>query len=225
MDYKPEKLEWREQDFSEMGWHDNSIYKIHVSKDLELDIDYIFKWNKPELDGLPFTFWVAPATLVFEDINNLIFEVASDNDNIEIADIEREELMDSFRWKIVLRNGYFQFDSKSFKQYIRQSPSFQFTQSIPLTERGGLSLERTINQNNPAKDEERVLQRRQQDLEDYRIAKARHFQIQELEKISSMKEKKSIDLKEYLLKKRELEETIVACNNKLRNTVFESYSV
>jgi len=43
-------------DFDTMGWHDCRIYKVRVSGNLELDIDYIFKWNEPELDGLPFTF-------------------------------------------------------------------------------------------------------------------------------------------------------------------------
>ena len=71
MTYQLEKKIWTDADFDKMGWHDSNIYKIRLTEDLELDIDYILQWNKPGLEGLPFTFWVAPATLVFKNIRNL----------------------------------------------------------------------------------------------------------------------------------------------------------
>jgi hypothetical protein len=61
MDYTLEKKVWTDQDFEQMGWHDCNIYKIRLTEDLELDIDYILQWNKPDLEGLPFTFWATLA--------------------------------------------------------------------------------------------------------------------------------------------------------------------
>lgn len=69
MNYEPEKYLWTDADFEQMGWHDNTIYQINLTKDdLELDIDYIFQWNEPDVEGLPFTFWISPSTLIFTDV-------------------------------------------------------------------------------------------------------------------------------------------------------------
>src|SRR5690606_39565864 len=87
--YELEKKIWNETDFEKMGWHDCRIYKIRLTDNLELDIDYILQWNKPDIEGLPFTFWVAPATLVFKKISNIQFEIDTAFDEaVEIEDIE-----------------------------------------------------------------------------------------------------------------------------------------
>ena len=38
-------------DFEQMGWHDATVYGISLSKNLEIDLDYIFQWNQPEVEG------------------------------------------------------------------------------------------------------------------------------------------------------------------------------
>ncbi|TWF33683.1 hypothetical protein FHW36_112124 [Chitinophaga polysaccharea] len=52
MSYELEKSIWTEEDFEVMSWHDSQIYKMALKEDLEFDIDYIFKWNQPDLEGL-----------------------------------------------------------------------------------------------------------------------------------------------------------------------------
>jgi len=147
MDYKLEKQVWTDADFEQMGWHDSNIYKIRLTEDLELDIDYILQWNKPDLEGLPFTFWVAPATLVFKSVQDLIFDFDIGFENtFEIEDIEKE---DGNRWTIITQQGDIQFKSKGYEQYIRQEPFFEFGQTISFIERYGHSLDRTTNQENP----------------------------------------------------------------------------
>jgi hypothetical protein len=120
MDYKLEKHVWTEADFEQMGWHDCIIYKIRLTQDLELDIDYILQWNKPDLEGLPFTFWVAPASLVFKSVQDLTFDfdLSLEND-FEIEDIKKKE---NRCWTIITRQGDMQFDSEGYIQYIRQEP-------------------------------------------------------------------------------------------------------
>lgn len=58
-----------------MGWHDATVYGVRLNQKLEIDLDYIFQWNQPEVKGVHFTFWVAPCTLVSESPNELSFEL------------------------------------------------------------------------------------------------------------------------------------------------------
>ena len=135
MTYDLEKKIWTESDFDKMGWHDNHIYKIRLTEDLELDIDYILKWNQPDLEGLHFTFWIAPTTLVFKSIKDLNFEFdTGSEDSFEIEDIDRENV----QWTIITRKGDIQFTSDGYEQFIRQEPSFQFTQTKSYIERNGI---------------------------------------------------------------------------------------
>jgi hypothetical protein len=224
MTYELEKKIWTDADFSNMGWHDSHIYKMRFTEDLELDIDYIFQWNKPDFEGLPFTFWVAPATLVFKKIQNLSFEISvALEDAFEIEDIERIEENKDYKWTIITRQGDFQFNCDGFEQFIRQEPSFQFGQTIPYSERNGYSLERTTEQANPLREREDILQQRQKDLEDYDNAKKRHLKKQELEQLSLAKEKNEIDTKEYLLKKKEINEILFSYDYFLKGTKFENW--
>ncbi|WP_229238958.1 hypothetical protein [Emticicia sp. C21] len=147
MTYKLEKAIWTEADFERMGWHDCYIYKIRVAEDLELDIDYIFQWIKPEVEGLPFTFCVAPCTLVFRQIKHLTFELKTAfDDAVEIEGIERTENEDHILWTILTQQGEIEFISEGFTQYVRQEPFYQLGQTIPYIERYGFNLDRTTTQ-------------------------------------------------------------------------------
>lgn len=221
MDYKLEKHIWTDADFEQMGWHDSNIYKIRLTEDLELDIDYILKWNKPDLEGLPFTFWIAPATLVFNSVQGLTFDFdIGFEDSFEIQDIEKE---DGNRWTIITQQGDIQFNSKGYEQYIRQEPFFEFAQTISFMERNGHSLDRTTNQENPNRNREDIVQQRQKDLEDYENVKKRHLKKQELEQLSKARENNELDTKQYLLKKKEINDQLFSYDYFLKGTKFESW--
>lgn len=221
MNYKLEKLVWTDADFEQMGWHDCNIYKIRLTEDLELDIDYILQWNKPDLEGLPFTFWVAPATLVFKSVQNLIFDFDLGFENaFEIEDIAK---VDADCWTIITRQGDFQFNSNGYEQFIRQEPFFEFGQTISFIERYGHSLERTTNQENPNRNREDVVQQQQKDLEDYENVKKRHLKKHELENLLKARENNEIDTKHYLLKKKEINDQLFSYDYFLKGTRFESW--
>lgn len=63
-----EKTLWNNNDFDQMGWHDNRIW-FSVADELQyefiLDIDYIFQWVEPAEGEHSFRFFVAQATMVF----------------------------------------------------------------------------------------------------------------------------------------------------------------
>ena len=221
MTHELEKNIWTDADFEKMGWHDNQIYKICLTEDLELDIDYIFKWNNPDIEGLPFTFWIAPATLVFKKIKNLSFDFDTQfEDSFEIDVIEREN---SNQWTIITQHGDIQFISDGFEQFIRQAPSFQFGQTISYAERYGYSLDRVTNQENPNLVRDDVIEQRKQSLEYYETFKKRHLKKKELEELTIARDKNEIDTKQYLLKKKEINELLFSYDYFLKGTQFESW--
>lgn len=222
--YELEKSIWTETDFEKMGWHDSNIYKIGLTEDLELDIDYIFQWNKPELEGMSFTFWVAPATLVFRQIKNLSFELdTAFNDTFEIEDIEKTETDYGTTWTIITRQGNIEFISQGYTQYIRQEPTFQFGQTISYAERYGWTLEKTTKQDNPNLTREDIISKKKQDLEHYENAKKRHLKRKEYEDLKQSREKNEITLKDYLTKKKEIKEMLDYYDYWLKETRFENY--
>ena len=61
-----------EADYSTMNWHDNAVHAIAWEPlpdnpgRLLLDIDYILQWVAPEPPTATLSFWISPATLVFD---------------------------------------------------------------------------------------------------------------------------------------------------------------
>lgn len=151
MDYTLRKKIFTDADYDQMGWHDCTIYKVRLADDLEMDIDYIVEWVEPEADGFPFSFWVAPATLVFKKVSNVTFEFDAIflSEFVEIEEIDMERTPEGISWTITTRQGEMQFMAEGFEQYIRQEPFFRLAQSIAISERNGISLDRTTNQPNP----------------------------------------------------------------------------
>lgn len=224
MHYEPDKYLWTDADFDEMGWHDNKVHQINLSTDLELDIDYIFKWNEPDMEGLPFTFWISPATLVFKDVKKLRFNFSFLYDDFEIEDIEREQDKDStYRWTIITTQGSMEFNAKSYEQFIRQPPFFTFGQVISYPERNGSTLERTTSQLNPVRNREDIVQKREKELADYETAKKRHLKKKELESITEARERNELDTKTFLLRKKEIKDQLYSYDFFLKDTIFENW--
>mgnify|MGYP003583453669 CR=1 FL=1 len=225
MTYKPEKRIWTDNDYENMGWHDCMIYKIRLEKDLELDIDYILQWNEPDIEGLPFTFWVAPATLVFKNIRNIVFDFSLGFDNFfEIDDIERSD-ENRNQWTISMQRGDFQFICDGYEQFIRQDPFFEFGQTISYTKRNGYSLERTTNQLNSIREREDIIEQRKKELELYDYVKKRKIKNNELEQLAQLRANNEIDSKSYLIQKREINDLIFSYNYFLKDTKFENWGI
>lgn len=222
--YELEKKIWTEADFENMCWHDCRIYKLRLADNLELDIDYILQWNKSDIEGLPFTFWVAPATLVFKKISNIQFDLDTAFDEaIEIEDIELTKTDNKHQWTIITQQGDFEFQADGFTQWFRQEPFFQFGQTISYIERFGFSLEQTTEQYNPNRNREDIIEARKKDSEHYENVKKR--QLKRMERVFLEEQRKSgkIDLKDYLSKKKEIKEILNYYDYWLKNTRFENW--
>ena len=151
--YELEKLVWSQDDFDLMGWHDATVHAfalIPEQFELVLDIDYILKWEDPQLPDQHYTFWVSPATLVFEGVQNITIDLDIPYiQDIDLQGIQKEgpvpapngELID-WDWLIEANQGNIRFRAIGYKQYFRRAPIRIKEQGLEVSQRGGLSFER-----------------------------------------------------------------------------------
>jgi hypothetical protein len=222
--YELEKWIWTEKDFEQMGWHDATIYGIRLNQNLEIDFDYIFQWNQPEVEGFHFTFWVAPCTLVFDNPKELSFELTQSFDDkwLEIQDIEMSIVDNENHWTIITQQGHISFRAESYQQVVRKQPSLQLGQTIPYDERGGFSFDLKPGDASKVETRPEILQRRKKQFEDYELAKRRFQLIKDSEKLSEKREGGLIETQQYLIEKKELKERINSLTFQLRGSRYEN---
>lgn len=152
--YQLEKWVWTDADYEQMGWHDCRIRAFAFLGDelqLMLDIDYIFEWVQLP-DSVYFQFWVAPATLIFENVYDIEIDIHTD-DELEIADLLREDPLrprnadyvqreQEWKWIFDCQRGEISLRSIGYAQYIRSAPRLVARQYLTLNERGGISFSR-----------------------------------------------------------------------------------
>ncbi|HPO12823.1 MAG TPA: hypothetical protein PLI09_05215 [Candidatus Hydrogenedentes bacterium] len=147
-----------EADFQDLSWHDCTLWGLAIragdpeendwTRQLVLDIDFIVEWldKAGKLD-----FLVAPATLTFEEVNNLHVQV--DFEEIEGVNTLNEISMDRierkkhgsqcigkpcYSWTIHLNGpkGLIRFDASGFTQVLESDPvSNGNRQSLSLSKR------------------------------------------------------------------------------------------
>lgn len=150
--YELQKWVWTQDDYEQMGWHDCHIHALAFlpeNFELLLDIDYIFRWLQPTPPQQYFSFWVAPATLVFENVYDVALTLRCDS-GLEIDDIKRNQTMpvhteydessDAGHWTIACQEGQITLRSTGYTQYIRATPQYSASQSLDMCSRGGFSF-------------------------------------------------------------------------------------
>jgi len=156
MDTKSGKWIWTDGDFQEMNWHDCYIHACAFNPEefeFTLDLDYILKWIQPEPNETLFHFEVSPATLVFENVYDIIFDL-SINSSLQIDNLSRTEpkpprnkdfIHKDFEWRWIIdcNGGSVSFSSTGFYLYIRSAPQFGNTQKLDIHTRNGYSFLRS----------------------------------------------------------------------------------
>lgn len=151
--YQLEKYLFTDADFDTMNWHDCHIHSFCFNDDYELllDIDYMFEWVKPKKGSKYYKFWIAPCTLLFENVRQVEFELEGQQPIIDFiqrenpqATVAAEYLGKEFEydWDMVMINGEITFKSAGFKQYVRQAPVLIRGQKLELETRGGICFDR-----------------------------------------------------------------------------------
>jgi hypothetical protein len=153
--YELEKWVWTEADFEQMGWHDARVHAfafLPESFEFVLDIDYILEWVPPAEGETYYKFWVAPATLVFENVHGLRIDLEP-YDGVEIDGIRREDPQKprnaehigretEWGWVIEAQEGEISLRAVGYKQYLRSEPAFGRQQSLDIEARGDFSFGR-----------------------------------------------------------------------------------
>ncbi len=164
-EYQLEKRIWSESDFDVMGWHDSTIHSLAFypeTFEFALDLDYIFKWVDPEVEGGYYSFWVAPATIVFENVYDLAID-AEPGLGLEVADITRSDPArpknseqigkeSEWTWTVECQEGRISFKAAGYKMFVRSAPVIQGQQSLDLVDRGGVSFDRRFKIAGPSKE-------------------------------------------------------------------------
>ena len=215
-EYNLEKWTWTDADFGEMGWHDCPIYAVKFDDKVVLDLDYILKWNKPKVKGMSYTFWISPATLIFENVSLFKMNFMTDFVNgMEIHGITKSDVKNSTEWIIETQQGDITIHSKSFKQIIRRKPTLEFGQFIPENDRGDEHFSELSDKYHGHLKE--ILNERKVKFNLYELANERATLKIELENLNRDK----YDTKEFLIIKREIDSRIEQLNKKLHGTWFE----
>lgn len=150
--YQLQKALWTADDFDVMGWHDSRVWAMVASEEtfeFAVDLDYIFKWVHPGAGETYFKFWVAPATMVFEDAFDILIDIGSRQGGIEVAELHREEprptpdgaLIDHL-YRFECQEGEIALRATGYRLYVRSAPRLIERQRLSLDERGGISVER-----------------------------------------------------------------------------------
>lgn len=149
--FQLEKNIFTEAEFDQMSWHDCHIHSFSFNDNYELllDIDYLFEWVQPKKGSRYYKFWIAPCTVIFENVYNIEFELEDKQpiiDYIEKANPQRPKNAEyigkefEYEWDIVMINGEMTFKAVGFKQYVRQPPILLGAQRLDLDARGGVSF-------------------------------------------------------------------------------------
>ena len=143
---------WTDADFQTMGWHDSHIYAISLLEyedetlpptRLLLDLDYIVQWVDGQPPARHFTFWVAPATLVFDQAWNVTGEFGPLSGALEVADLHRlppEDDHPDWLWHIEGHQFDLRLRAPGYTQHMRRPPLHVARQRLTLAERGGISV-------------------------------------------------------------------------------------
>lgn len=158
-EYQLEKRIWSEADFDLMGWHDSTIHSLAFypeTFEFALDLDYIFKWVDPKVEGGYYSFWVAPVTIVFENVYDLAID-AEPGLGLEIADLTRSNPTQNgketeWTWTVECQEGRISFKATGYKMFVRASPILQGQQSLDLAKRNGISFDRRFSIVSPYKE-------------------------------------------------------------------------
>jgi hypothetical protein len=152
---------WSEADFDQMNWSTARVHAfaaLAASSELVLDIDYPVRWIKPAPPAVDPACWVAPATLVFENVRFVEFHLKASIIQFSIERVRQFRpvdaaagalylwILDLFEREDPFGSGALQFYASGYKQYIRRLPVLADGPNLDDQERGGISFSRTMPQ-------------------------------------------------------------------------------
>jgi hypothetical protein len=152
--FELEQSVWDDTDFARMGWHDAKVWAYAANPheyECLLDLDYIFKWVQPEEGETHFKFWIAPVTMVFEDVHGVTIDLESSQGMLEIAQLYRENpaltpngKFTEHTYRFECQEGLLSLNATGFKLYVRKKPQLVRVLNLGWAERGGIGFGREL---------------------------------------------------------------------------------
>lgn len=144
------KTVWTEADFDAMDWHDNAVHAMALEPGsghpgrLLLDLDYIVEWVPAELPATTLSFWICPATLVFDRAWDLTADVNLHGWSFQLFldAIERSgpDERGFFHWTLAGDHFTVRLSAPGFTQYLRRAPVLSPGSWLSVQDRGGFSF-------------------------------------------------------------------------------------
>lgn len=142
-----EKAVWTDDDLEHLGFHDARIVAMALTETSEpglsrvlLDLDYLVRWVHPVVPETAFSFWIAPVTLVFEDVWALSGELG--HVDLSIDRIQRLPEDPGPGWHIDGHTFDLYLTSwAGFTMTVRRPPVLAGRQRLALAQRGGVSFD------------------------------------------------------------------------------------
>lgn len=141
---------WSDAEMEGVSWHDSHVRSLLLdanSAQLLFDIDFICEWIEPREEHGAFSFYIAPATLVFPDAQEIqvsLHAVAP----MSIFSIHKENPTPTPRgdysvwgWTIDGPHGQMRLRSMGFVLYFRREPLRTRSQLLTPQERGGIAFD------------------------------------------------------------------------------------
>ena len=150
--YELEASIWTDADFDRMGWHDCRIHAMGFNPaagEFLLDIDYIFAWVPPPAGETYFKFWLAPATLVFEESSDMRIDVSTWSD-LGIDRVLRsapQQLPDgrlAYTYTLECQQGEISVSASGYRMFVKRMPVLQQGQVLESAQRGGQTFSRDL---------------------------------------------------------------------------------
>ena len=149
-----DKTVWTQADFDAMGWHDNAVHAValepvpdHPGR-LLLDLDYIVEWVPAEPPAATLSFWICPATLVFDQAWNLTADIDLQGWSFQLFlnEISRSgpDERGWSEWTLAGDHLSIELSAPGFTQYLRRPPVHSPGHWLSVEARGGFSFAQEI---------------------------------------------------------------------------------
>jgi hypothetical protein len=145
------KTVWTDADFDAMSWHDNAVHAVALEPAqaypgrLLLDIDYIVEGVLPQAPATTLSFWICPATLVFDRASDLTTDINMQGWSFQLFldAIERSgpDEHGDFEWTLSGDHLSIGLSAPGFTQYLRRAPIHTPRYWLSADERRGFSFD------------------------------------------------------------------------------------
>jgi len=156
-----DRLILTEENYEDMDWYESTVHAMAFfpdSYELAIDIDFIFEWFDPGPGEKLFKMKIAPCTMVFENVNELLIDLDV-FDEIRIEQLSRDSprvpsnaayISKQTEWNWILDStvGRITLYSVGYNQYVRHAPIITENRVFTLSERGGISFIRGVTDQN-----------------------------------------------------------------------------